>query len=114
MPDPGNVSTVSTSRQVSHWGAAGWRMESKYKRLASAARSCLSVSRMPASVDLVCDALVACNALESRLSVVAMVSIRLFSVEILRPQLDHIRRHRRLSFPAPPVVPAEPHLEAGD
>src|SRR3990170_2646664 len=114
MPDPGNVSTVSTSRQVSHWNAAVWRIASKYVRLASAASSCRLCSLAAPLIDGVGEALKALLTFGVLRITVSMCSIALFSVEILRPQLDNICRCRRLPLPAPPVVLAEPHLEAGD
>src|SRR3990172_1574033 len=114
MPDPGNVSTVSTSRQVSHSSAAGLRMASKYTRLASAASSCRLRSLAAPLIDGVGEALKARLAFGVLRITVAMGSIWLFSVEILRPQLDDIHRRRRLiGFPAP-VVALEPLAEPCD
>src|SRR3989304_9673750 len=114
MPDPGNVSTVSTSRQVSHWNAAGLRMASKYARLASAASSCRLCSLAVPLIDGVGEALKSPLTLGILRITVAMCSIVLFSVEILRPQLDDTRRRGWLiGFPAP-VVALEPLAEPGD
>src|SRR3972149_5562730 len=114
MPDPGNVSTVSTSRQVPHWNAAGLRMASKYARLASAASSCRLCSLAVPLIDGVGEALKSLLTLGVLRITVAMCSIALFSVEILRPQLDDIRRRRRRIGSPARVVVFEPLAEAGD